>query len=88
MLLPPAPRPHVSTAVAIDDGWPQWIAENRLRNCTPESMLGTMAAAGIDPQASATAIAEVERNPVFLAARRLQQLQRKQESVMENLQQL
>lgn len=88
MLLPPAPRPHASTAVAIDDGWRQWIAENRLRNCTPESMLGTMTAAGIDPQASAAAIAQMERDPVFLAARRLQQLQRKQESVLDNLQRL
>ena len=88
MLLPPAPRPHASTAVAIDDGWRQWIAENRLRNCTPESMLGTMTAAGIDPQASASAIVRIERDPVFLAARRLQQLQRKQESVMANLQRL
>ena len=72
----------------LDDGWMQWIAENRLRNCTPESMLATMSHAGLDPRACRTAIAQMEKNPVFRAARRHQQLQLKLESVLANQQKL
>lgn len=90
----PAPRPQalasgIPTPVRpVDPGWRQWIAENRLRNCTPESMLQTMVAAGLDPDASRQAIAGMEEDPAFLAARRIQQLQRKLESVVGNLQSL
>jgi Cupin-like domain len=92
-MLPPCPRPSdlAPTAVTskpIDDGWLQWIAENRLRNCTPESMLQTMVAAGIDRLESEAAIGAMERDPVFRAARRIQQLQRKFESVLANQQKL
>jgi ribosomal protein L16 Arg81 hydroxylase len=72
----------------LDDGWRQWVAENRLRGCTPDSMLQTMTSAGLDPQASMVALSELERNPVYLAALRHQQLLRKLESVVGNLQQL
>ena len=68
--------------------WLQWIAENRLRNCAPESMLITMRQAGLDPVACERAIREVEQAPVFLAARRMQQLQVKLESVVANQQKL
>jgi hypothetical protein len=95
----PAPRPGDTTAAApatsastpatpIDAGWRQWIAENRLRGCTPESMLQTMTAAGIDPAQSRQAIPLMEQEPAFLAARRIQQLQRKLESVLGNLQKM
>ena len=94
----PAPRPLTptdapapaapATATPIDAGWLQWIAENRLRGCTPDSMLQTMAAAGIDPAAARAAIPRMEQDPAFLAARRIQQLQRKLESVMGNLQRM
>ena len=86
--VPAAPRPQPWVPVAIDAGWRQWVAENRLRNCTPESMLATMVGAGLDPQASALAITQMTSDPAFLAARRFQQLQRKLESVLENLQRL
>ena len=86
--IPAAPRPRAIKAVALDDGWTQWIAENRLRDCTPESMLATMTAAGLDGHECAAAIAAMERNPVFIAARRHQQLQRKYESVLANQQRL
>lgn len=94
--IPPAPRPPGAAALpaaprpvpALDDGWWQWVAENRLRGCTPESMVATMAAAGVDRQAAQTAVADIERHPVFKAARRHQQLYRKQTSVMVNLQKL
>jgi hypothetical protein len=78
---PPGPRP-------IDDGWRQWIAEQRLRDCTPESMADTMVAAGCDRAESAAAIARMESDPVFKAARRHQQLQRKLQSVAANLQRM
>lgn len=88
MSIPKAPRPLSPAPATVDTGWQQWIAENRLRNCTPESMLATMTGAGQDAQASAAAIAQMDSDPAFLAARRFQQLQRKQESVLENLQRL
>ena len=88
MPIPAAPRPFGAAAPLIDAGWRQWIAENRLRNCTPESMLATMTAAGLDPHACAAAITQMADDPVFLAARRHQQLQRKLESVLANLQRL
>jgi Cupin-like domain len=81
----PAPQPRVPTATRpIDSGWLQWIAENRLRDCTPESMLVTMTNAGLDRDRCDAAIRAMEGNPVYLAARRMQQLQKKLESVVLN----
>ncbi len=84
----PAPRPGRIASRPLDAGWVQWIAENRLRECTPESMLETMTAAGLDRAESANAIRAMEQNPVFLAARKVQQLQKKLESVVDNQQRL
>jgi len=64
------------------------VAENRLRGCTPESMLVTMTTSGLDAQASLSALNELERDPVYLAALRHQQLLRKLESTVANLQKL
>jgi len=86
--MPPAPRPRDVAPRPVDAGWQQWIAENRLRNCTPDSMLVTMSQAGLDRDAAARAIAEMEQNPAFLAARKVQQLQTKLESVVGNQQKL
>jgi hypothetical protein len=86
--IPAAPRPRAVGGAKVDAGWQQWIAENRLRNCTPESMVVTMTNAGLDRAECAAAIAAMEHNPVFLAARRHQQMQRKLESVMANHQKL
>jgi hypothetical protein len=82
----PRPRPVVPVGRPLDDGWRQWVAENRLRGCTSESMLATMTGAGLDRQASVAALNELERNPVYLAALRHQQLLHKLESVVGNLQ--
>lgn len=99
-VIPPAPRPlnpglpdelgdvPVSPGRELDDGWRQWIAENRLRGCLPDSMLVTMTAAGLSRSVSDAAIRAVESDPVFLAARKHQQLQRKLESVVANVQKL
>jgi hypothetical protein len=86
--IPPAPGPRPLAFRPLDDGWRQWIAENRLRDCTPESMLVTMTGAGLDPVECSAALAAMEHNPVFLAARRHQQLLRKLESVVANQQKL
>lgn len=83
-----APRPRDTATVPLDAGWRQWIAENRLRDCTPDSMLATMVAAGLDPRECQAAIALMEDEPAFRAARRMQQVQRKLESVTANLQRL
>jgi len=51
-------------------------------------MLATMVAAGLDRAACTSAIADIEKDPAYLAARKHQQLQRKLESVLANLQKL
>jgi Cupin-like domain len=84
----PAPRPDQTASLPIDSGWRQWVAENRLRNCTAESMIETMVQAGLDRAASRLVLTEIETDPAYLAARRHQQLLRKLESVVGNLQQL
>ena len=84
--LPAAPRPRAVELRPPDAGWLQWVAENRLRNCTPESMLVTMTQAGLDPVACERAIRDMEHNPGFLAARKMQQIQTKLESVVANQQ--
>ena len=78
-----APRPGL---VAIDDGWRQWIAENRLRDCAPDSMVQTMVQAGVHPEVARLAVAQMETDPVFKAARRHQQLLKKLESMVLNQQ--
>lgn len=72
----------------VDAGWRQWIAENRLRNCSPESMLATMAAAGVDAVQAAKAIREMEQDPGYLAALKMRELRDKLASSMANLQRL
>lgn len=88
--IPAAPRPLEPVKVyrPLDAGWRQWIAENRLRQCTPESMLVTMTDAGLDPVECEYEIRAMESDPVFLAARKFQQLQTKLESVVANQQKL
>jgi ribosomal protein L16 Arg81 hydroxylase len=72
----------------LDDGWRQWVAENRLRDCTPASMVETMVAAGLDRVECEAAVARIERDPAYLAGRKHQELLRKLESVVGNLQKL
>jgi hypothetical protein len=72
----------------LSESWYQWIAENRLRDCSPEAMVEIMASSGLDPAVCATEIAAVESDPIFVAARRHQQLLRKLESVVVNQQRL
>ena len=81
--------PATSTArfyAPLPGSWQQWIAENRLRDCSPESLVETMVQGGLDRASCIDALVQLESNPVFLAARRHQQLTRKLESVMGNLQ--
>lgn len=85
---PPEEAPPAPVGLPITDYWRQWIAENRLRDCTHETMLKAMTAAGVDGAAAHDAVVAMDRDPVFLAARRHQQLQRKAESVLANQQRL
>ena len=82
------PSPSPLSFRPLDDAWLQWIAENRLRDCTPESMVATMVAAGLNEYESRVAVTEMEINPIFLAARHHQELLRKLESVVANQQRL
>lgn len=72
----------------LPDNWMQWIADNRLRDCSPESLLETLVARGLDRGACIDALSRLESNPVFIAARKHQQLTRKLESVLANQQKL
>jgi len=72
----------------LNAGWYQWIADNRLRDCTPDSMVATMAAAGLDANEARSAITLMDQSPALLAARKFQQIQRKLESVLANQQKL
>ena len=72
----------------LSPDWKQWVAENRLRNCTPQSMLATMIAAGIDRRHAEHAIATIHEDPCYRAAERFLQINRKYASVMANLQKL
>ncbi len=71
-----------TTATPLDADWLDWVAENRLRGCTQESMVTAMAARGIAPYDAAAAIAAVQGSPCFRAAERLAQRLRKLESVL------
>ena len=83
-----AAEPGAAAGQPVDAGWRQWIAENRLRHCTPESMVLTMAGAGLDVIAAARAIHEMEQDPGYLAALKMRELRDKLASVMANLQRL
>ena len=72
-------------SVEIDDAWRVWLADNRLKGCSTDMLVQTMTGAGIDVAAARQAVAALEQEPSFIAACKLQQLQRKQESVLANL---
>lgn len=81
------PRPGETREFGpVDAGWRQWIAENRMRNCSVDSMLQTMTAAGIDPIGAAVALREMETDPGYKAALKMRELRDKLASVMANLQ--
>lgn len=84
--IPPAPPPRTGALDQFSPDWVQWITEQRLRNCAPDSMQATMVSAGHDAALAARAIAEAEQAPMMRASRRMQQLHRKLESVVANLQ--
>jgi hypothetical protein len=95
-LMPPAPpRPPGSPAekappapagAPLTPEWLRWTAEQLLRGCTPESVLTSMIAAGLDAQASAELIELVPGNAVYIAAEGRAQQLRKLESTLANLQ--
>jgi hypothetical protein len=88
---PPPPRlqsPMEAVRASLSPDWLRWVAENRLRGCTPESMLQTMTAAGIDAALAWAAIDRIVDDPVYQAFAPFRQLQRKLESVLANLQTL
>ena len=68
--------------------WLGWVAEQHLRGCTPESMLASMTAAGLERETSASVIDLVPGNPIYVAAERQAQQLRKLESTVANLQRL
>ena len=88
-LITPAPRPEpAASSTTLPDDWRQWVAENRLRGCTPESMLQVLLANDLDRSASEAALVAIERDPSYLAALKFLQLYGKLASVMLNHQRL
>jgi Cupin-like domain len=71
-----------ATATPLHAGWLDWVADNRLRGCTQDSMVAAMATRGITPFDAVAAIAAVQGSPGFRAAERLAQRLRKLESVL------
>lgn len=70
----------------LDADWWQWLAENRLMDHPPDSIIAAMVRDGFDRPTCERAIAELDAHPVMKAARNHQQLHRKLESVVSNLQ--
>jgi hypothetical protein len=64
------------------------MAEQLLRDAPRHTLLETLAVAGFDAAASDAALFAVEADPVFIAARRVLQSQRKLQAVAANLQTL
>ncbi|MCV2362472.1 cupin-like domain-containing protein [Paucibacter sp. DJ1R-11] len=75
---------HRPASPAVDEGWAQWIVENRLLGSSPEQMVEAMIKGGIAPITARSAIAELERDPAFRAAHAFVSVTRKYESVMFN----
>lgn len=69
----------------LDPQWAVWVADNRLKGCAVEVMVRTMCDAGIDPVVARRAVAGIESDPGFIAARKQQQIRRKHDSVMAHL---
>ncbi|MCU0968712.1 MAG: cupin-like domain-containing protein [Rubrivivax sp.] len=72
----------------VDDGWREWVAENRLRGCTRESMMAAMTGAGLVADEASAAISEVDASPLMRAAARLAGRLRKAEAVLRHQQTL
>ncbi len=72
----------------LDAEWWQWLAENRLMDHATESMFAVMVGRGFTRETCEAALVELDADPVMIAARHHQQVQRKLESVVANLQAL
>lgn len=84
----PSPASLSSVPESLSPDWVQWVAEQRLRNCSPESMIPVMMQAGISKTVAELAVRNIATDPCYRAAERFIQLTRKLESVMANLQKL
>jgi hypothetical protein len=73
-----------STAIDADD-WTEWTAHNLAMGVPAAEISAELAGAGMDRLAIQTLIEEIERNPVFRAARRLGKEVRKWEVLSDTL---
>lgn len=78
---PPPTRP-------LDDTWAQWILENSLARCSPESMLAAVTQAGIDPMQAAGFMNALPGNPMYRAAEKMRDRHERFARAMHNVQQL
>ncbi len=85
--VPSAPRTALAPA-PLSPGWRQWVAENRLRGCTPESMADGMASNGVPRDLAEREARAIVDDPVYLAAQKFLSLKAKLESVLESHQSL
>ena len=87
----PLPDPYASideVRALLSTEWLQWVAENRLRGCTPDSMVQAMTAAGIDPPLARAAVRLIPQDPVYKAFSPFLHQRRKLQSMLANLQKL
>lgn len=83
---PPLDVPQVIKP--LDATWRRWIADNALRRCSPESMLATVAAAGIDPAQASGFIGALAHDPAFGAAERMRDRHERFARTMQHVQSL
>ena len=67
----PPPLEVAQPVRPLDDEWAQWILDNSLRRCSPESMLATVTQAGIHPGQASAFIANLPHNPMYRAAEKM-----------------
>ena len=82
----PPPLEVLQPTRPLDDEWAQWILENSLRRCSPESMLATVTAAGIIPQQAGAFIANLPQNPMYRAAEKMRDRYERFAREMHNVQ--
>ena len=70
----------------LDDGWRQWIADNALRRCSPESMMATAMGAGVDPAQVSGYISILADDPTFKVAEKMRDRFERFARVMHNVQ--
>jgi hypothetical protein len=74
------------TISRLDANWRQWMAENALLGCRPDSVVDRVAENGIPLEAARREFIQIVQDPIYQAAEKFIGLKRKLESVLDNYQ--